>query len=952
MSTPRKSIEGDDRMTSLEILGARVHNLKNIDVSIPLGELTVITGLSGSGKSSLAFDTIYAEGQRRYIETFSAYARNLLGNLERPDVDKITGLSPVIAIEQKTVNRNPRSTIGTTTEIYDFLRLLYARTATAVSYLSGEPMIRYTEERIVELILERFSGKKIYILAPLVRNRKGHYKELFESIRRKGYLTVRTDGELREITPGMKLDRYKNHSVEVVIDRLKVSDKDSTRLRETVGEALRQGEKQLMVYDVDADTIFHFSQQLMDPVTGLSYREPAPHNFSFNSPLGACPRCKGLGEVNIIDRDKVIPDSSLSIYAGGIAPLGKYRNSMIFWQIEAICKKYGCTLKTPLAEMPDEALDEIFNGTDERLKIENATAATSNYFMRYEGLVKYIESMLDDETEGAVSRRKGERFFTRTVCPECEGRRLNREALSFFIDGRNIAELCSMDIAELHRWTLTVEQRLSPTQAVIACEILKEIRSRLGFLVDVGLGYLSLDRRSATLSGGESQRIRLATQIGSELVNVLYILDEPSIGLHQRDNHRLISSLRQLRDLGNSVIVVEHDRDMMLSADYIVDIGPRAGRRGGEVVFQGTPEKMLKSGTLTADYLNGKRTIPIPDVRRKGNGRFLSLTGASGHNLHDVNLRLPLGTLTVVAGVSGSGKSSLIAGTLQPILSAHFYRSLTRPLPYTAIEGLDNIDKVITVDQTPLGRSPRSNPATYTGVFTDIRNLFVGLPEARIRGYKPGRFSFNTAGGRCEACSGNGYRTIEMNFLPDVLVPCEVCGGRRYNRETLEVRFKGKSIADVLDMTINQAVEFFANVPSILRKIKVLQEIGLGYIKLGQPSSTLSGGENQRVKLATELARRDTGRTLFILDEPTTGLHFEDIKVLLGVFNRLVDKGNTVLVIEHNLDVISAADYVIDMGPGGGADGGRIMAEGTPEQVAAGSSPTAEFLRAELQARH
>lgn len=952
MSTPRKSIEGDDRMTSLEILGARVHNLKNIDVSIPLGELTVITGLSGSGKSSLAFDTIYAEGQRRYIETFSAYARNLLGNLERPDVDKITGLSPVIAIEQKTVNRNPRSTIGTTTEIYDFLRLLYARTATAVSYLSGEPMIRYTEERIVELILERFSGKKIYILAPLVRNRKGHYKEFFESIRRKGYLTVRTDGELREITPGMKLDRYKNHSVEVVIDRLKVSDKDSTRLRETVGEALRQGEKQLMVYDVDADTIFHFSQQLMDPVTGLSYREPAPHNFSFNSPLGACPRCKGLGEVNIIDRDKVIPDSSLSIYAGGIAPLGKYRNSMIFWQIEAICKKYGCTLKTPLAEMPDEALDEIFNGTDERLKIENATSATSNYFMRYEGLVKYIESMLDDETEGAVSRRKGERFFTRTVCPECEGRRLNREALSFFIDGRNIAELCSMDIAELHRWTLTVEQRLSPTQAVIAREILKEIRSRLGFLVDVGLGYLSLDRRSATLSGGESQRIRLATQIGSELVNVLYILDEPSIGLHQRDNHRLISSLRQLRDLGNSVIVVEHDRDMMLSADYIVDIGPRAGRRGGEVVFQGTPEKMLKSGTLTADYLNGTRTIPIPDVRRKGNGRFLSLTGASGHNLHDVNLRLPLGTLTVVAGVSGSGKSSLIAGTLQPILSAHFYRSLTRPLPYTAIEGLDNIDKVITVDQTPLGRSPRSNPATYTGVFTDIRNLFVGLPEARIRGYKPGRFSFNTAGGRCEACSGNGYRTIEMNFLPDVLVPCEVCGGRRYNRETLEVRFKGKSIADVLDMTINQAVEFFANVPSILRKIKVLQEIGLGYIKLGQPSSTLSGGENQRVKLATELARRDTGRTLFILDEPTTGLHFEDIKVLLGVFNRLVDKGNTVLVIEHNLDVISAADYVIDMGPGGGADGGRIMAEGTPEQIAAGSSPTAEFLRAELQARH
>lgn len=951
MSTPRQSIEGDDRMTRLEILGARVHNLKNIDVSIPLGRLTVITGLSGSGKSSLAFDTIYAEGQRRYIETFSAYARNLLGNLERPDVDKITGLSPVIAIEQKTVNRNPRSTIGTTTEIYDFLRLLYARAATAVSYLSGQPMVRYTEERIVELILERFAGKKIYILAPLVRNRKGHYKELFESIRRKGYLTVRTDGELREITPGLKLDRYKNHSVEVVIDRLKVSGKDRTRLRETVSEALRQGEKQLMVYNVDADEIFHFSQQLMDPVTGLSYREPAPHNFSFNSPLGACPRCKGLGEVNIIDRDKVIPDSSLSIHAGGITPLGKYRNSMIFWQIEAICKKYGCTLKTPLADLPEEAIDEIFNGTDERLKIENATAATSNYFMPYEGLVKYIEPMLDDETEGAVTRRKGERFFTRSVCPECDGRRLNREALSFFIDGRDIAQLCRMDISELYDWTQSVEQRLSPTQAVIAREILKEIRSRLGFLVDVGLGYLSLDRRSATLSGGESQRIRLATQIGSELVNVLYILDEPSIGLHQRDNHRLISSLRQLRDLGNSVIVVEHDRDMMLSADYIVDIGPRAGRRGGEVVFQGTPAKMLKSGTLTADYLNGTRIIPVPDTRRNGNGRFITLAGASGHNLHDVTLRLPLGTLTVVAGVSGSGKSSLIAGTLQPILSSHFYRSLTKPLPFTSIDGLENIDKVVTVDQTPLGRSPRSNPATYTGVFTDIRNLFVGLPEARIRGYKPGRFSFNTAGGRCEACSGNGYRTIEMNFLPDVLVPCEVCGGRRYNRETLEVRFKGKSIADVLDMTINQAVEFFENVPSILRKIKVLQEIGLGYIKLGQPSSTLSGGENQRVKLATELARRDTGRTLFILDEPTTGLHFEDIKVLLGVFNRLVDKGNTVLVIEHNLDVIRAADYVIDMGPGGGADGGRIMAEGTPEQVAAGSSPTAEYLRAELQHR-
>lgn len=934
--------------SSLVIEGARVHNLKNIDVTIPHGKLTVITGLSGSGKSSLAFDTIYAEGQRRYIETFSSYARNMLGNLERPDVDKITGLSPVIAIEQKTVNRNPRSTIGTTTEIYDFLRLLYARIGTAISYLSGEPMVKYTEEKIVSLILDRFDGHKVYILAPLVKNRKGHYKELFESIRKKGYLHVRTDGEMREIIPGMKLDRYKNHSVEVVIDRLKVSPKDLTRLRDTVSEALRQGDKQMMLYDVDNDTTFQFSQQLMDPTTGLSYREPAPHNFSFNSPQGYCPTCHGLGFVNIVDRQKIIPDDTQSIHAGAILPLGKYRNSMIFWQIEAICKKHGCTLRTPVRELPEEAVDAILNGTDEHLAIDNSTMSMMNYMSTYDGLVKYIEMQQDDDAGAAAQKWSGQ-WFSRIECPDCHGARLNREALHFFVDGKNIAELCRMDITALHEWSQTVEERLSPTQALIAREILKEIRTRLGFLVDVGLGYLSLDRRSATLSGGESQRIRLATQIGSELVNVLYILDEPSIGLHQRDNNRLIASLKKLRDASNSIIVVEHDKDMMLEADYVVDIGPKAGRKGGEVVFAGTPQQMMATGTLTADYLNGRKTIAVPAVRRKGNGKSLILTGATGNNLRDVTLTLPLGTLTVVAGVSGSGKSSLVNGTLQPILLARFYRSQQQPLPYSELLGIENIDKVVTVDQTPLGRSPRSNPATYTGVFTDIRNLFVNLPEAKIRGYKPGRFSFNIAGGRCDACSGNGYRTIEMNFLPDVMVPCEVCGGKRYNRETLEVRFKGKSIADVLDMTINQAVEFFASVPSILKKIKVLQDIGLGYIKLGQPSSTLSGGENQRVKLATELAKRDTGRTLFILDEPTTGLHFEDINVLLGVLNRLVDKGNTVLVIEHNLDVIKSADHVIDMGPGGGRDGGCIIAAGTPEQIAEGTSPTAEFLRNELE---
>ena len=927
----------------MRVIGARVHNLKNIDVDIPHGALTVITGLSGSGKSSLAFDTIYAEGQRRYIETFSAYARNMLGNMERPDVDRITGLSPVISIEQKTINRNPRSTIGTTTEIYDFLRLLYARIGHARSYVTGAEMVKYSEDKIVDLICERFTGRKIYILAPLVKNRKGHYKELFETLRKKGYLRVRVDGDLLEITPGMKLDRYKNHSVELVVDRLKVNPDDLTRLRDTVADALAQGDRQVMIYDVEADSVSHYSQHLMDPMSGISYREPAPHNFSFNSPQGYCPRCKGLGYVNLIDIEKIVPNPALSIHEGAFTPLGKHKNNTIFWQLSAICEAHGVSLKTPVKDLPDECLDEILNGTDRRLEVRNDTIGSSILMGSYEGLVKYIEMQQSDDAGAAAQKWSGQ-FYTRTECPECHGDRLNREALHFFVDGMNIAQLSRLDIDHLNQWAQTVSERLDDRDRRIASEIIKEISTRLRFLVDVGLGYLQLNRASATLSGGESQRIRLATQMGSELVNVLYILDEPSIGLHQRDNFKLINSLKRLRDADNSIIVVEHDQDIMMAADYIVDIGPGAGRKGGEVVFAGTPAEMLATDTLTAQYLNGQKQVFVPETRRKGNGKFITLKGCTGHNLKDVTFKLPLGTLTCVAGVSGSGKSSLVNGTLVPILTRHFYRSLTQPLPYSEIEGIENIDKIVTVDQSPLGRTPRSNPATYTGVFTDIRNLFVELPEAKIRGYKPGRFSFNVAGGRCEACGGNGYKTIEMNFLPDVLVPCEVCGGKRYNRETLEVRYKGKSIADVLDMTINQAVDFFAGVPKILKKIQVLKDIGLGYIKLGQPSSTLSGGENQRVKLATELAKKDTGRTLFVLDEPTTGLHFEDINTLMGILNKLVDRGNTVLVIEHNTDVIRAADYIVDMGPDGGRGGGQILAEGTPEQIAKGTSPTAGFI--------
>lgn len=942
---PVQSLPGRE---AVEVWGARVHNLKNIDVAIPHNTLSVITGLSGCGKSSLAFDTIFAEGQRRYIETFSSYARNMMGSMERPDVDKITGLSPVISIEQKTVNRNPRSTIGTTTEIYDFFRLLFARLGEARSYLSGERMVKYTKDKIVELIAKEYEGRRVYLLAPLVRNRKGHYRDLFDSLRKKGYLTVRVDGELRELVADMKVDRYRNHTIDLVVDKLRVDAGDLQRLRQSAEEALRQGEKQMMVLDRDTMEARHYSQLLMDPATGLSYPESAPHNFSFNSPQGACPRCRGLGKINLIDEDKIIPDRRKSIKEGGIVPLGKYRDTLVFWQIAALCELYGCSVSTPIKDLPQELLDSILNGHQGRLQLKNETMATRYSSESYEGVAKWLEEWQADDSDSA-SRKEAAQYFSRAVCPECGGARLNKVSLHYFIDGKNIADVSRMDVADLYEWTKTLADKVDPSRRAIAVEILKEINSRLSFLLDVGLNYLQLDRESSTLSGGESQRIRLATQMGSQLVNVLYILDEPSIGLHQRDNDRLIGSLKTLRDAGNSIIVVEHDKDIMEQADYIVDIGPGAGRNGGEVMFQGTPSEMLRSGGVTAGYLNGSRAIPVPGERRKGNGKELVIRGARGHNLKGVTLRLPLGELVCITGVSGSGKSSLINGTLQPILSRKFYRSLQEPLPYDAVEGLENVDKVVSVDQSPLGRTPRSNPATYTGLFADIRKLFVELPDSKLRGYKPGRFSFNVAGGRCEVCKGNGYRTIEMNFLPDVYVPCEACHGKRYNRETLEVRFKGKSIADVLDMTVNQAVEFFENVPGILKKVKVLQDIGLGYIKLGQSSSTLSGGENQRVKLATELAKRDTGKTVFILDEPTTGLHFEDIKTLLGVLNKLVDKGNTVVVIEHNLDVVKSADHVVDLGPEGGREGGLILASGTPEEVAEAGTATSKYLKKELE---
>ena len=943
-------MEKEDK--KINVWGARVHNLKDINVAIPRNSLTVITGLSGSGKSSLAFDTIFAEGQRRYIETFSAYARNFLGNLERPDVDKITGLSPVISIEQKTTNKNPRSTVGTTTEIYDFLRLLYARAGTAYSYLTGEKMVKYTEEKILEMILHDYAGKQIYILSPLVRNRKGHYRELFESMRKKGYMNIRVDGTIEELTRGMKVDRYKNHNIELVIDKMLVEDVSHERLTKSVEAAMKQGDGLIMLLEKGSTEGKYFSKRLMCPTSGISYKDPAPNIFSFNSPEGACPHCKGLGYVTEIDLQKVIPNDKLSIHEGGIAPLGKYKNQMIFWQVDALLRKHDCNLKTPIKDIPKEALDEVLYGALENVRIDKELIhSNSDYFVEFNGIIKYLQATIDND-DTALGKKWADQFKTTVTCPSCKGMRLNREALSYKIWDKGIADLANMDITALKTWLDEVEQHLDEKQKRIAAEILKEIRKRVNFLTEVGLDYLSLNRQSATLSGGESQRIRLATQIGSQLVNVLYILDEPSIGLHQRDNERLIRSLKELRDLGNTVIVVEHDEDMMRAADWIIDIGPKAGRKGGEVVFQGTPAEMLKQHTLTADYLNGTRAIEVPRKRRKGNGRMLEIKGATGNNLKQVDVQFPLGELIVVTGVSGSGKSTLINETLQPILSTHFYRSLKQPMPYEECLGIDNIDKVVNVDQSPIGRTPRSNPATYTGVFNDIRALFVNLPEAKIRGYKPGRFSFNTKGGRCEACAGNGYKTIEMNLLPDVMVPCEVCHGKRYNRETLEVRFKGKSIADVLDMTINQAMEFFENTPNILNKIKALQEVGLGYIKLGQSSTTLSGGESQRVKLATELAKRDTGKTLYILDEPTTGLHFEDIRILMDVLQKLVDKGNTVIIIEHNLDVIKLADHIIDIGPEGGSGGGKIVAQGTPEAIVkAGKGYTAKFLAPVLQ-RH
>ena len=925
------------------IYGAREHNLKNIDLTIPRNSLTVITGLSGSGKSSLAFDTIYAEGQRRYMETFSAYARQFLGGMERPDVDKITGLSPVISIEQKTTNKNPRSTVGTTTEVYDFLRLLFARAGEAYSYVTGSRMVKYTDEKIIELIQKDFAGKKILLLAPVVKGRKGNYKELFENLRKKGFISARVDGEIREIGLGMSVDRYKIHDIEIVIDKMIVDHIDLKRLKSSVATAMKNGKGVMMVKPLDRGDIKYYSRHLMCPDTGISYRDPAPHSFSFNSPHGACPKCKGLGYVNAADIDKIIPNNALSIYEGGIEPLGKYKNSILFWQIETVLKKHGYELHTPIRELSEEALTDILYGYPGQIRLENtALGVSSNSLYNFEGIIKYVT--MQEENKWA------EQFISVVKCDVCNGQRLNQEALNFRIAGKNIAELASMELSDLYEWVCTTEAQLEDKQRQIAGEIFKEIRTRLKFLLDVGLEYLSLNRQSMTLSGGESQRIRLATQIGSQLVNVLYILDEPSIGLHQKDNRRLIHSLQQLRDNGNSVIVVEHDREMMESADYIVDMGPKAGRKGGEVTAIGTIDDIKKSDSLTAQYLNGTKKIQIPEKRREGNGKFLTLKGCTGNNLKKVDVSIPLGMLVCVTGVSGSGKSSLINGTLHPILTEKFYRAITSPLPYKAIGGIEHIDKVVVVDQSPLGRTPRSNPATYTGIFTDIRKIFEKLPEAQIRGYGAGRFSFNIPGGRCEECKGAGVKTIEMNFLPDVYVHCEACDGKRYNKETLEVRYRGKSIGDVLNMTINQAVEFFENVSFLQQKLKVLQDVGLGYVKLGQQCTTLSGGESQRIKLAAELAKKDTGKTLYILDEPTTGLHFEDINILLEVIQKLVNKGNSVIVIEHNLDVIKVADYLIDMGPGGGKEGGKIVATGTPEEVAeCKKSETGKFLREELK---
>ncbi len=946
----KEPLQQDDDQELIKVRGARVHNLHNIDVDIPRNKFTVITGLSGSGKSSLAFDTIYAEGQRRYIETFSAYARSFLGNLERPDVDEITGLSPVISIEQKTTNKNPRSTVGTVTEIYDFLRLLYARAGEAFSYNTGEKMVKYSEQKILDLIKENFKDKKIILLAPLVKGRKGHYRELFEQIRKKGFLNVRIDGVIKEIVHGLKLDRYKNHFIEIVIDKLIVNEASEKRLRESVGAGMKHGQGIIMILNKETGEVKYYSRHLMCPTTGISYTEPAPHNFSFNSPQGACPKCNGLGVIPQLDMDKIIPDRKTSIYKGGITPLGPHRNSVVFWQIESIAESYGFDLKTPIEEIPEDALDKILFGTSDRIQIKNSPLGENiNYFMTYEGIIKYIESQQED-TNSQKAQKWATQYVKEAVCPSCNGQRLRKESLWFLIDGKNISEVSKMDLNELGEWLSTLETRISDRQRSIASEIIKEIKDRLGFMLDVGLEYLTLDRPAKTLSGGESQRIRLATQIGSQLVNVLYILDEPSIGLHHRDNIRLIHSLEQLRDTGNSVIVVEHDKDMMLSADYVIDIGPHAGRHGGKIMASGTPEDILKGNSLTSQYLNGVKKIQIPSTRRKGSGKYLKLKGCAGNNLKGIDVEFPLGKFICVTGVSGSGKSTIVNETLQPILSQHFYKSLQDPLSYLTIEGIENIDKVVQVDQSPIGRTPRSNPVTYTGVFSDIRDLFTLLPESKIRGYKPGRFSFNVKGGRCEECQGGGMKLIEMNFLPDVYVHCDKCNGKRYNRETLEVRYKGNSISDVLDMTINQAVEFFDNMPKILHKLKTLQEVGLGYLTLGQSSTTISGGEAQRVKLATELSKRDTGKTVYILDEPTTGLHFEDIRVLLEVLNRLVEKGNTVIVIEHNMEVIKVADHIIDIGPEGGRNGGEVVATGTPEEVVKNKkSITGEYLKMELE---